>query len=76
MRMRPSGGLPAPTLMYNSFAHGVIGTTFEDAVRHRRVCMAEHAADLPQATEVPDRGGSFLFEPVGARTFVAPERFS
>ncbi|HZR10759.1 MAG TPA: acyl-CoA dehydrogenase family protein, partial [Myxococcales bacterium] len=38
--------------------------------------MAEHAADLPQATEVPDRGGSFLFEPVGARTFVAPERFS
>jgi len=38
--------------------------------------MAEHAADLPQATEVLDRGGSFLFEPVGARTFVAPERFS
>ena len=38
--------------------------------------MAEHAADFPQATEVPDRGGSFLFEPVGARAFVAPEKFS
>jgi alkylation response protein AidB-like acyl-CoA dehydrogenase len=37
--------------------------------------MAE-APDLVSAPEVTDRGGSFLFEPVGARPFVTPERFS
>jgi len=36
--------------------------------------MAEQAQDL--APELPDRGGSFLFDPVGARPFVTPERFS
>src|SRR3954470_23207116 len=38
--------------------------------------MAEHAQDLAPAPELPDRGGSFLFEPVGARPFVTPEKFS
>jgi len=27
-------------------------------------------------TEVPDRGGSFLFQPVGARPFMTPEKFT
>src|SRR5437899_1153530 len=39
-------------------------------------CMAEQAHDLAPATEVSDRGGSFLFQPVGARRFVTPEQFS
>src|SRR6267143_2335593 len=39
-------------------------------------CMAEQAHDLAPAAEVPDRGGSFLFQPVGARAFVTPEMFS
>src|SRR5437763_686107 len=38
--------------------------------------MAEQAHDLAPATEVSDRGGSFLFDPVGARPFATPERFS
>ena len=38
--------------------------------------MAEQAHDLAPATEVSDRGGSFLFQPVGARRFVTPEQFS
>src|SRR2546426_5608139 len=37
--------------------------------------MAEQEPDLAPA-EMPDRGGSFLFDPVGARPFVTPERFS
>ncbi|MGE5048576.1 MAG: acyl-CoA dehydrogenase family protein, partial [Deltaproteobacteria bacterium] len=37
--------------------------------------MAEQAQDLP-TPEVPERGGSFLFEPVGARPFMTPEKFS
>src|SRR6267142_3662166 len=36
--------------------------------------MAEQAQEL--APELPDRGGSFLFDPVGVRPFVTPERFS
>src|SRR5882672_1005670 len=39
-------------------------------------CMAEQAHDLAPAAELPDRGGSFLFQPVGARAFVTPEMFS
>ena len=39
-------------------------------------CLAEQAHDLALAAEVPDRGGSFLFQPVGARAFVTPEKFS
>src|SRR5438067_4999209 len=38
--------------------------------------MAEQAHDLAPATEVSDRGGSFLFQPVGARRFATPEQFS
>ncbi|TMB28908.1 MAG: acyl-CoA dehydrogenase [Deltaproteobacteria bacterium] len=38
--------------------------------------MAEQAHDLAPAAELPDRGGSFLFQPVGARQFVTPERYS
>jgi alkylation response protein AidB-like acyl-CoA dehydrogenase len=38
--------------------------------------MAEHAPDLAPSAELPDRGGSFLFEPVGARRFVTPEKFT
>ena len=38
--------------------------------------MAEQAPDLVPANEVPDRGGSFLFQPVGARPFITPEKFS
>src|SRR5437588_3473107 len=38
--------------------------------------MAGQAHDLAPATEVSDRGGSFLFQPVGARRFVTPEQFS
>ena len=38
--------------------------------------MAEQASDLVPPTEVPDRGGSFLFQPVGARQFVTPEKFT
>ena len=38
--------------------------------------MAEQAHDLAPAAELPDRGGSFLFQPVGARQFVTPEQFS
>jgi alkylation response protein AidB-like acyl-CoA dehydrogenase len=37
--------------------------------------MAEQAQDLP-TPEVSERGGSFLFEPVGARPFMTPENFS
>ena len=37
--------------------------------------MAEQAQDLAPA-ELPDRGGSFLFDPVGARPFVTPEKFT
>src|SRR5689334_4875829 len=37
--------------------------------------MAEQAQDLP-TPEVSERGGSFLFEPVGARPFMSPENFS
>src|SRR5690349_3900177 len=36
--------------------------------------MAEQAEEL--APETPDRGGSFLFDPVGARPFATPEKFS
>jgi alkylation response protein AidB-like acyl-CoA dehydrogenase len=39
------------------------------------VCMAELVQDLAPA-ELPDRGGSFLFQPVGASRFVTPEQFS
>src|SRR2546425_3947425 len=39
-------------------------------------CMAEQAHDLARAAELSDRGGSFLFQPVGARRFVTPEQFS
>jgi alkylation response protein AidB-like acyl-CoA dehydrogenase len=38
--------------------------------------MAESLEALPSETEGPARGGSFLFEPVGARPFMTPERFS
>jgi alkylation response protein AidB-like acyl-CoA dehydrogenase len=38
--------------------------------------MAEQANDFAPAPELPDRGGSFLFQPVGARPFVTPEKFS
>ncbi|MGZ6124875.1 MAG: acyl-CoA dehydrogenase family protein [Myxococcales bacterium] len=38
--------------------------------------MAEQATNLVQPPEVPDRGGSFLFQPVGAKAFVTPEKFS
>jgi alkylation response protein AidB-like acyl-CoA dehydrogenase len=38
--------------------------------------MAEQAHDLAPAPELPDRGGSFLFHPVGAGPFVTPEKFS
>ena len=38
--------------------------------------MAEQVNDLLGTPELPDRGGSFLFHPVGARPFVTPERFS
>ncbi len=38
--------------------------------------MAENAPDLLPAAEVPDRGGSFLFQPVGSKPFVTPEKFS
>src|SRR5256885_16438825 len=38
--------------------------------------MAEQAQDLAPAADLPDRGGSFLFQPVGARPFVTPEGFS
>jgi len=37
--------------------------------------MAEQAQDLAPA-ELPDRGGSFLFDPVGVRPFVTPEKFT
>ncbi|MFN2545896.1 MAG: acyl-CoA dehydrogenase family protein [Myxococcales bacterium] len=37
--------------------------------------MAEQVQDLAPS-EAPSRGGSFLFEPVGARSFVTPEKFS
>src|SRR5438105_5175374 len=42
----------------------------------REDCMAEQAHDLAPAAELPDRGGSFLFQPVGARQFVTPEQYS
>ena len=38
--------------------------------------MAEQVQDLSPATEVPSRGGSFLFQPVGARPFMTPEKLS
>src|SRR5256714_1610246 len=38
--------------------------------------MAEQVNELVAAPELPDRGGSFLFQPVGAGPFVTPERFS
>ena len=38
--------------------------------------MAEQVNELVAAPELPDRGGSFLFQPVGARPFVTPEGFS
>src|SRR3954469_21261961 len=37
--------------------------------------MAEQAQELA-SPEVAERGGSFLFEPVGARPFMTPEKFS
>ena len=36
--------------------------------------MAEQQLSSP--VEQPDRGGSFLFLPVGARPFMTPEKFS
>src|SRR2546429_34098 len=36
-----------------------------------RLSMAEQVQDLPSA-EAPSRGGSFLFQPVGARAFGTP----
>src|SRR5437660_1115964 len=39
-------------------------------------CMAEQAHDLARAAELSDRGGSFLFQPVGARRFATAEQFS
>ena len=39
--------------------------------------MAEQVQELsPAEAEAPNRGGSFLFSPVGARPFMTPERFS
>ncbi len=38
--------------------------------------MAEQVQDLAPSTELPSRGGSFLFEPVGARPFMTPEKLS
>jgi alkylation response protein AidB-like acyl-CoA dehydrogenase len=39
--------------------------------------MAEQVQDLaPSAADEPSRGGSFLFDPVGARPFMTPEKFS
>src|SRR5712692_9269952 len=39
--------------------------------------MAEQVEDLaPSTSESPSRGGSFLFEPVGARRFMTPEKFT
>jgi alkylation response protein AidB-like acyl-CoA dehydrogenase len=39
--------------------------------------MAESLNEQPSvATEAPARGGSFLFEPVGARPFMTPEKFT
>jgi alkylation response protein AidB-like acyl-CoA dehydrogenase len=37
--------------------------------------VAEQVQDLPTA-DVPLRGGSFLFQPVGAKPFMTPEKFS
>jgi alkylation response protein AidB-like acyl-CoA dehydrogenase len=33
-------------------------------------------AEAPEAPQTQQRGGSFLFEPVGARPFMTPEKFS
>jgi alkylation response protein AidB-like acyl-CoA dehydrogenase len=39
--------------------------------------MAESLTEQPSAvTEAPARGGSFLFEPVGTRPFMTPEKFT
>ena len=38
--------------------------------------MAEQVNELVAAPELPERGGSFLFQPIGARPFVTPECFS
>src|SRR4051812_38876228 len=45
------------------------------AVRHLEGSMAEQVEDLVPG-EAPARGGSFLFEPVGARSFMTPEKLS
>jgi alkylation response protein AidB-like acyl-CoA dehydrogenase len=37
--------------------------------------VAEQVQDLPTA-DVPSRGGSFLFQPVGAKPFMTPEKLS
>src|SRR2546430_903477 len=38
--------------------------------------MAEQVEEIVPAEEGPSRGGSFIFEPVGARRFMTPEEFS
>ncbi|MGZ6143462.1 MAG: acyl-CoA dehydrogenase family protein [Myxococcales bacterium] len=38
--------------------------------------MAEQVQDLAPSAEAPSRGGSFLFDPVGARPFMTPEKFT
>ena len=38
--------------------------------------MAEQVEDVAPSVEAPSRGGSFLFEPVGARPFMTPEKLS
>ena len=38
--------------------------------------MAEQVLEVALSADVPSRGGSFLFQPVGARPFMTPEKLS
>ena len=38
--------------------------------------MSEPVPEVPSAAPVSDRGGSFLFTPVGTRPFMTPEKFT
>src|SRR5439155_23613206 len=73
---RTSAPLHSDSLMYNSIARGVKAKMSAPHRVRGGVPMAEQVNELVAAPELPDRGGSFLFQPVGARPFVTPERFS
>src|SRR5437764_12081953 len=74
----PSARLPSctPAPRYTILLRGASSGGGDAAPRQGRGLVAEQVNDLLGTPELPDRGGSFLFQPVGARPFVTPERFS